>query len=58
MATITGSGGATFEVDIPAEGTDARARFDADVASGAITVTEAPKKTPAKKAAPAVGSEG
>ena len=45
--TVRGSGGAEFVVDIPAEGTPARARFDRDVAEGAVAVVQPVR--PAKK---------
>jgi hypothetical protein len=50
---VQGTGGARFEVDIPAEGTPARQRLDADIESGALLVLKPPAKpvtpTPAKK---------
>lgn len=58
MATYLGSGGASFEITPPAEGTNQREAFDARVAAGDLVLIEEPKKAPAaKKAAPAADSE-
>lgn len=45
---IRGAGGATFEVDLPAEGSMRREQFDAQLARGEITIVESEPK-PARK---------
>lgn len=48
MPKFTGAGGVVWDVDVPDEGTPARERFDAQVASGALVpVDDAP--APARK---------
>lgn len=37
---VLGLGGATFEVDVPAEGTMRREQFDAQLARGEISIVE------------------
>lgn len=47
---VQGTGGAQFEVDVPAEGTSARERLDRDIESGALVVLKPPAKAaPARK---------
>lgn len=48
--TVRGTGGAVWEMDVPAEGTQARARYDQQVANGDLvevdsTPAPAPRKT-------------
>lgn len=51
MALYRGAGGVEWEIDPPAEGTQARERFDAQVTNGDLVLLEdEPKKAPAKKA--------
>lgn len=53
MALYRGAGGAMFDVTPPAEGSNLRDLFDAQVASGDLVAVEPePKKVPAKKVAP------
>lgn len=52
MATFVGAGGVEWDLDIPAEGTMRRERFDQQVAAGELVEVKAPaKKAPAKAAA-------
>ena len=53
--TVKGSGGAIWDMDVPAEGTMARERYDAQVASGELTfvaiadVDETPAPAPSSE---------
>lgn len=51
MPKFRGSGGAVFDIDPPAEGTQAREHFDGKLASGALVLVEerAPKAKPEPK---------
>lgn len=57
MAKFMGAGGVVWDMDVPAEGTEARERFDAQVVNGQLVPVDVPspeapaKKAPAKKAA-------
>lgn len=56
MPTYRGKGGAEFEITPPAEGSEARERFDAQLDSGDLVLVEAPPtaaKPAAKPAKPA-----
>ncbi len=39
---VRGAGGVEFDLDVPEDGTEARRNFDAHVASGFLTVLDAP----------------
>lgn len=49
MPLYRGSGGSVFEINPPAEGTNRREIFDAQIASGDLVIVE-PAKKPAKPA--------
>lgn len=55
MPKFRGSGGAEWDIDVPAEGSLARERFDAQVEAGQLVPVEEPEKAAptAKKAATA-----
>jgi hypothetical protein len=53
MGTYRGAGGVEWDIDEPAEGTQARERFDAQVKNGDLVLVEAKKAPATKKAAPA-----
>lgn len=53
MGQYKGLGGCVWEITPPAEGTQQRKRFDAQVASGELVEVEAPKRPTKVKEAPA-----